>query len=108
MERTWKRGTRRKGKESRTSRARNIHPSRVYNAGTDEAPCATVNFSLSLSSLQPTFLLLFFFSSSFSSFFAVLFVFEFLRRLLLVTRRGRERAERKKQNRAGYVARSDV
>lgn len=53
MERTWKRGTRRKGKESRTSRARNIHPSRVYNAGTDEAPCATVNFSLSL--LSPTY-----------------------------------------------------
>lgn len=51
----------RKGKESRTSRARNIHPSRVYNAGTDEAPCAQGEFLplfLSLSS---------FFSSSFSS-----------------------------------------
>lgn len=44
------------------------------------------------------------FSSSFSSFSAVLFVFEFLRRLLLVRGgREKERVEEEKKNRAGYV-----
>lgn len=70
-----------------TSRARNIQPSRVYNAGSDEPPCVRVNFFLSLFPPRSILFLLRYLSSSTSAFCSV--------ETALV---------KKKQDRDGYVA----